>query len=403
MQKGFTQIIFIIIILLASGGIVVGSYLIKNNLKNVSSNSAKNVEFNHQQTSQKTPERIDFDSSCFPQDIYKDKAVCIDEAGQVNLLELPSMKKTQITNVTSRKYFAQIEGNYIAWLDERAQVVGSTSTRNGVSGPVRQDRIGQDIFLYNLTTKEEKKITTTPATRTELQLNENYIVWTEQRGDITLENYRKNEIHIFDISLSKEIFSSTVSSTKKQLRLWKDKLVWADSRNGKDTGCDNCANNRFDIYLYDFKTGQEKILVEGPYLKIDPDIEENSLVWIDYRNKMSDVYLMDISTGKEKQITNANDNEVNSRIENGRVFWSVRWACDVGPIKIATGSGSQIKSPSSQFGDLDTGVYVYNLSTQEKKKLTDYVEPSFIVSGNLVVIGEGCHGVKPKVYGIYVD
>lgn len=327
--------------------------------------------------------RIEFDESCIPSDIHQNKGVCLGVDGEIYLLDLSSGKRAQITNIKSNKSYAKIYGDYIVWLDGRNKEVAGTETRYETQGPFQENIIGKDIYLYNLKTKDEKKITTNPAMRYQLQLYGNHIAWTEKRGTLTSSNYYNSELHVYDILLDKEVFSSIFPSAKEGLHLWGDKLVWADSRNGRNTGCGNCPDNRFDIYLYDFGKGQERPLIESQYLKTDPNIYDNMLVWSDYRNNQSDIYLMDLKTGKETQLTQTKDSEVSPLIFQDKVVWIVRSSCDARPV----------------FGE--TGVYAYDLKTNKVDKLTSYVEPSAQLYDNLVVIHEGCM-IQGKVYGIYL-
>jgi len=175
----------------------------------------------------------------------------------------------------------------------------------------------------------------------------------------------------------------TSASSKAELYLWNSKLVWADSRKGKDTGCGNCPDNRFDIYLYDFASGREKPIIESPYLKTEPSVYENKIVWSDYRNRQADIYLFDLKTNRETRLTQSEDNEERPLIYKNKVVWSIRSACDV-------------------MGKAENnGVYVYDLGTKRVEKITDYVEPRTQLHDNLLLVQEGCWRIE-KIYGIYL-
>lgn len=391
-QRGFTPILvaFGIILIL---GIIGGAYY----LSTVRTNTPQNHVIPRSLQTQPTPisesnssnlhkqgEKIEFDNDCTPQDIQGNMGVCTDSK-QIYLLDITNKKKTPVTNFASKKSSPRLYGDYIAWLDDREQKVAGYKT---------------DVFLYSLKTKEEKRLTTFPVLRHDLNLFGENVAWLEQQDNLPTDSYRNNEIHTYNIVSSKEIYSSTIKSTKNGLRLKDNKLLWADSRNGHDTGCENCSDNKFDIYMYDFATGEEKVIIESPYLKADPDLYGDNLVWADYRNKSgnplpngsylgnSDIYLMNLKNNQEIQLTNSKDDEIHPSIWEDKVVWTVRWPCDV------VVNGSQKDS---------TGVYLYDLSSRQTTKLTGYVEPWAEIFDNLVIIAEGCQvPTQSKVYGIYL-
>ena len=71
------------------------------------------------------------------------------------------------------------------------------------------------------------------------------------------------------------------------------------------------------------------------------------------------------------------------------LVWSTSWPCDV----VVPGK------------DIDyTGVFVRDLNTGATRKLTDYVEPTAFISGNMVVISEFCQvPAAGRVYAVLLD
>jgi len=83
--------------------------------------------------------------------------------------------------------------------------------------------------------------------------------------------------------------------------IYEDKIVWSDKRNGN-----------WDIYMYDFSTGQEKRITTDLSNQMRPSISGDKIVWLDQRTPTpseypfygdGDVFMYDIPTGKETQIT----------------------------------------------------------------------------------------------------
>lgn len=391
-QKGFSVVLILIGMLFVAGVLIGGAYYI-GTLKNsksqnpvISGSSQPQLTHVSESNSPNTSEpgkRIEFDNDCVPEDIQGNTGVCTDSK-QVYLLDITNKKRTLVTNFASKKSNLRLYGDYIAWLDDREQKAANYKT---------------DVFLYNLKTKEEKRLTASPAIRRNLNLSGENIAWLEQ-DSLSGDNWRNNEIHAYNILSNKEIYSSTIKSTKNGLHLKDNKLIWADSRKGHDTGCENCSDNRFDIYIYDFSTGEERAIVESPYLKANPDLYGDSLVWSDYRNKSgnplpngsylgnSDIYLMNLKNNQEIQLASSKDDEVYPSIWKSKVVWTIRWPCDV------VVNGIQKDS---------TGVYLYDLLSKQTTRLTNYVEPATELFDNLLVIAEGCQSPSQiKAYGIYL-
>jgi hypothetical protein len=51
---------------------------------------------------------------------------------------------------------------------------------------------------------------------------------------------------------------------------------------------------------------------------------------------------------------------------------------------------------------LQTGVFAYDLRTDEVRQLSNYVEPRITLDGDVVVINEGCL-MPGRVYAVFLD
>lgn len=71
-------------------------------------------------------------------------------------------------------------------------------------------------------------------------------------------------------------------------------------------------------------------------------------------------------------------------------MWSVREACDVGG------------SPSFGGNQAATGAYAYRLETGEVLRLSNYVEPTTLLHGDVAVVTEACF-VASRRYVVFLD
>ena len=74
-------------------------------------------------------------------------------------------------------------------------------------------------------------------------------------------------------------------------------------------------------------------------------------------------------------------------VSDDYVVWTVGKACDV------------FEFPPRE---VQTGVFTYDLRTNEVRQLSNYIEPSIRLDGNVVVIREGCH-VTSRVYAVFLE
>lgn len=307
-------------------------------------------------------------------DISGERFVSIGPDGEIYLVDIESGEKEQITDDGHRKREAVISGDYVAWIDQRRQIEIYDSAQRPPEG------VADDIFLYNLATKEMLHITEAPARRSSLSISGHRLVWTDRRNEAR-EHYAHADIYSYNISTGDEQPVVVAPGSQISPSIHGDLVVWQDNRNSPTmgmpgSGCGDCPDNRYDIYLYDFSTDTEKPLVESEFYKRAPSIYENYVVWQDFRNgKASDIYLLDLATGEESRLTDGSGPYINPMVSGNHVIWHRRFACDVGG-----GPGRYD----------DTGVFAYNLNDGEVRQLSNYIEPRAIILEDVVLIEEGC-------------
>jgi beta propeller repeat protein len=129
------------------------------------------------------------------------------------------------------------------------------------------------------------------------------IVWEDRRS-------RNYDIYMYDLSTSQERQITTNTARQERPAIYEDKIVWQDYRNGN-----------YDIYMYDLSTGQEAQITTNSATQWDPAIYEDKIVWQDYRNRNSDIYMYDLSTSQERQITTNTARQERPAIYEDKIVW----------------------------------------------------------------------------------
>ena len=173
-----------------------------------------------------------------------------------------------------------------------------TDNRNG----------NDDIYMKNLQTNQETRITTDPNNQQYPAIYENKVVWMDGRDRMGQQIYMK------DLSTGVEspvTDSSIRGSSPSRPVIYGNKVVWVDFRNGN-----------FDLYMKDLSTGVESALVVAPYQQLNPAISGNKVVWEDSRSGTSaDIYMKDLSTGVESPVTTNSAQQVLPAISGNKVVW----------------------------------------------------------------------------------
>lgn len=93
-----------------------------------------------------------------------------------------------------------------------------------------------------------------------------------------------------------EVCLTDVVSDKIDIDMYQDKVVWVDKRDGN-----------WDIFMYDLTSQQEVRITNDPTDQFDPKVCGNRIVWLDNRNALPtqhfDIYTYDLNTGVETKIT----------------------------------------------------------------------------------------------------
>lgn len=290
-------------------------------------------------------------------------------SGVIAKAALFSVTETQITTSGSAEKPA-IYGDVIVWQDFRNGKQG-----NGFNGTY-------DIYMSNLSTSKETRITTPGYAPTDPAIYEDKIVWSDDRsGNFKIE---KSDIYMFNLSSNREMRITKNGSHAISPAIYGDKIVWAEynsihvynlstheeiniTGNGQIqytniygnsivwedllVSTDNRHSHRpyYNIYLYDLSTHKKTRIGTDP--NSFPSIYGDRIVYADLRNGNPDlrtgdsnIYMYNISTSKETQITTSGS-AGGPAIYGDRIVWL-----------------------DGRSGDGD--IYMYNLSTQNEFRIT---------------------------------
>ncbi len=207
------------------------------------------------------------------------------------LYDLTTNTEQRITTDLASPFFEPaISGDRIVWMD---------------------DRHGRyDIYLYDLTTNTERQITTDPAYQSLPAISGDRIIWADGR-----HRDGNGDIYLYDLVTNTEQRITTDSASPfGKLAISGDRIVWMDDRNGK-----------FDLYLYDLTTNTEQRITTDPadlvfgFFKLA--ISGDRIVWTDRRNDNFDIHLYDLATEIEQRLTAHPTDQFAPAISGNRIVW----------------------------------------------------------------------------------
>lgn len=323
--------------------------------------------------------RVELDPNYWPSGAIGDEYVATGPDGEVYLLNISTGERRQLTDDGHRKRWPIMSENYVAWTDQRRQI---EIPNRSSSQP--EFTFADDIFVLDLATGEQRRITEVPANRYGLGISGHRLVWSDTRNELDGEYY-EFDVYAYDLETDQEIPVAVRKGSQRSPVIYGDTVVWTDNRNhslldAPDSdqihfGCGDCPANRFDIYSFDFSTVEEKPLIQTGYYNTYAIIRGDYVLWKSYHPEMNmTVKLWNLASGEELEISD--DWRVGYlSLSDSYVVWTVGIPCDV-----VTNEGQ------SQ----GTGVFARSLATGEVWQLSDYVEPIARVYGKTVFIIESC-------------
>ncbi len=202
---------------------------------------------------------------------------------------------------------ADISNNHFDVYDD---LVVWTDSRNVGENP--PDYPNYDIYMYNISTGQEKQITTDEKMQSVDGIYKNIICWTDRRS-----NNDNPKIYYYDLSLDKEMTTETERGWKGRFSVFKNRMVYTDDRN--DT----------DVFVYDLEKQQESQITfnesaQGTVWEGQSAIWEDRVVYEDERSGNYDIWYYNLTTGERKQITSNDSDEEEPAIWGDIVVWRNR-------------------------------------------------------------------------------
>lgn len=274
--------------------------------------------------------------------IYGDKVVWMDgRNGNLDIYMYDLSKKEEIpicTNVATQSG-VQIHGDKIVWMDNR----------NG----------NWDIYMYDLTKKEEVPVIVTNW-RNEYgpQIYGDKIVWQENSN-------RGTYVFLHDLSNSKET-QITDSGTTVGHSIYGDKIVLRDRRNGN-----------WDFYMYDLTTEGETQITSTSWDEGVPAVYGNKIVWQGFYNGVESLNVYDLSTSETVQITKGSpgfQGNYNPSIDGNVVVWN------------------EARNPENNL--YNTDIFMYDLETSKETRITSHsgIQSGPRIYGNKIVWHDNRNG-----------
>ncbi len=171
----------------------------------------------------------------------------------------------------------------------------------------RNEKSNGDIYLYDLSKKEEYSIIEDNIEQTDIKIYNDKIIWRD--GIVNIKMYDLNTKNIKQLSTKFWSYNPEI---------YDNKIIWRqDNKNGS-----------LNIILYDVKTNKEKLIANNGST---PDIWKNLIVWNDFRNsKLSgsgipqtmDIYLYDLSLNNEIPISTYHSFKIHPRIYENTIIWA---------------------------------------------------------------------------------
>lgn len=250
-----------------------------------------------------------------------------------------------------------ISGDYITWADARNE------TRD-ISSLGGDYNINSDIFIYNIKTDEQTRITKDVSAQVRPKAWKNYLIYADNRNDTVKSYPGKWSLFLYNINTKKEELISSTLSAHGSYSIRDNEIVWEDDRNfkGSDTlrGGDNLPENNKDIYLFDMISKKETAVATGKLMESKPDVYGDYIVYEDRNSGTinADIVLHNIKTKRKINITRDKYNQGDPKLYGDYVVWMDE--------RRGTSTNDVIingKKPNSD-------IFLYNIKTNEKKLLT---------------------------------
>ncbi|WP_165861375.1 hypothetical protein [Paenibacillus paeoniae] len=219
---------------------------------------------------------------------------------KLTVIDLATNKQLASISVEYEAGF-DISGNYVVWSDLRNE-----QTSIGELGSY--DEANADIFLYNLSTGEERQLTTDSSAQIQPRIWENYMVWMDNSSDTVKEYPTHWQIVLYNIETGEQKTITSGDGGHTDPDIDAGNVVWEDGRHVTKRGLrggGNLPENNTDIYLYRIETGETIPIAIESYKEGLPRVSGNLITWEAFNGSYKgNAFVYDTVTEKTLQVTN---------------------------------------------------------------------------------------------------
>jgi hypothetical protein len=205
-----------------------------------------------------------------------------DRRGEIFVFDIETWEETRLTDTPEMKAGPRGNGQYLVFLD-------TTGAPDGHFG----------LTLMDLVTSEQKSLAPWEAGAEEYHISERYVVWAASSFDAS--SYGKDVFYYDLVTEETHHLEESMAFHVYRLSVGGSKIVWEKND-----------NLYYSIMLHDIETGEDVELTDGSFDCIAPQARGNLTVWETYEYSGGtysgtpaerDVYLFDLDTGVGRRVT----------------------------------------------------------------------------------------------------
>lgn len=235
-----------------------------------------------------------------------------------------------VFNISNKTVFHPIKN--------RIMHLGDVYTHNIVWSRVTDNKTSRiNIYLYNISSKSEKRITYNDSDQFYPSVFKNIVIWWDL--DKVFDSERESENISFKI-ISYNLKNNKIILIKDGIirgrpQIYENKIIWTEEISGK-----------IDIYMYNLLNKTIINITNDKYVEEDYEIFGNKIVWCDNRSGDYDIFMYDLSEKKMYNLTHKIGDQQNPKIYKNKIIW-----VETGLKEILT-NVTMIKPQSIHFIDL---------------------------------------------------
>lgn len=264
-----------------------------------------------------------------------------------------------------------IYGDIVTWSDTFVNIAAMYNLTTGdITGlghsedspSVQGDKItwydGESVIVYNITNSKKIEVVnaSTPAI-----YGDNLVYVRSKSVDGQPASYQNewmhNSLYLYNLSNNKEVQITPYEHALIYASIYGDKIVWGAHQvnQGKWSG---------NISIYDIPTKRVSDISRTGRVG-GGKIYGNIVVWVEHKNESRDIYMRDIARHETSQVT-FDGNSTCPDVYGDRIVWRREsWAGD----------------------NCSSGIYMYNISTNETTHITNCISSPAIYDDKIVYIG----------------